>query len=483
MKTTKSNNHSFDIFDNLLEGCQIVNFDWIYVYLNSAVNKQRQKTKKQLLNHSILEVYPGIEKTEYFKTLQNCMINRKPLQLLNDYILPDASRGWFELSIQPVPQGILIFSNDITELVCANEEVKKQVKKLRALREIDLAILGTTDLMVALKTILREINSQLKVDAADVLLLNPHTQTLEYSIGYGFNSNVIKTAKIRIGEYYAGRAALENKSFYVNDLSVTDKDSIDADLIKNEGFILYYVIPLVAKGAINGVFEIYHRSLINPPLGWIDIFEELVGQASMAVDNSILFNKLNRANLDLLLAYNETIEGWSRALDLRDKETEGHSLRVTEMTLNLAHHFDFSETEIANLRYGALLHDIGKMGVSDSILLKPEKLTADEFIKIQKHTTYAYELLFPIKHLRQSIEIPYCHHEKWDGTGYPRGLIGEQIPLSARLFAIVDVWDALRSDRPYRKGWPKEKTVEHISSLSGTHFDPHVVEIFIKANF
>ena len=133
-----------------------------------------------------------------------------------------------------------------------------------------------------------------------------------------------------------------------------------------------------------------------------------------------------------------------------------------------------------NIKYGALLHDIGKMGVSDSILLKPGKLTDDEFKLMQKHTTYAYELLYPIKYLLPSIDIPYCHHEKWDGTGYPRGLKGELIPLPARLFAVVDVWDALKSDRPYRKGWPEDKAIEHISSLSGTHLDPKVVQLFIK---
>jgi PAS domain S-box-containing protein len=189
---------------------------------------------------------------------------------------------------------------------------------------------------------------------------------------------------------------------------------------------------------------------------------------------------LNRANQSLRLAYDQTIEGWSRALDLRDKETEGHSRRVTELTLHLARLAGLSEAELLDVRRGALLHDIGKMGVPDEILLKPDKLTDDEWVQMRKHPEYAYMLLSPIEYLRSATDIPYCHHEKWDGTGYPRGLKGEQIPLAARLFAVADIWDAVRSDRPYRKGWSTEQATEHIRSLAGTHLDPQAVEYFLS---
>jgi len=165
---------------------------------------------------------------------------------------------------------------------------------------------------------------------------------------------------------------------------------------------------------------------------------------------------------------------------LRDKETEGHTQRVTEMTLKLARAAGISEKELVHVRRGALLHDIGKMGVPDQILLKPGKLTDEEWVIMRKHPTFAFELLSPIEYLRPAMDIPFCHHEKWDGSGYPRGLKGEQTPLSARIFAIIDVWDALLTDRPYRQGWPKEKVIEHIRSLSGTHFDPKAVELFLK---
>ena len=192
-----------------------------------------------------------------------------------------------------------------------------------------------------------------------------------------------------------------------------------------------------------------------------------------------------RANIEvahqqLLAAYDATISGWSNALDLRDKETEGHSQRVTDLSEKLARMMNVSETDLVYMRRGALLHDIGKLGIPDSILLKPDQLTSEEWDIMRKHPQYAYDMIRPIEYLHPSLDIPYCHHEKWDGTGYPRGLKGEEIPLAARIFAIMDVWDALTSDRPYRPAWDKEKAMEYIREQSGQHFDPQVLELFNK---
>ncbi len=184
-------------------------------------------------------------------------------------------------------------------------------------------------------------------------------------------------------------------------------------------------------------------------------------------------------NAELTGAYDATIEGWSRALDMRDKETEGHCRRVTDLTLALARAMDLPSTDLVQVRRGALLHDIGKMGIPDAILLKPGPLDDGEWEIMRRHPVYAYEMLSPIEFLRPALAIPYCHHEKWDGTGYPDRLRGEEIPLPARLFAVVDVWDALRSDRPYRPGWPPDRVRAHIAAGAGTHFDPQVVEAFL----
>ena len=191
-------------------------------------------------------------------------------------------------------------------------------------------------------------------------------------------------------------------------------------------------------------------------------------------------HEIRTAHQALEQAYTATIEGWSRALDLRDKETEGHCRRVTEMTLRLADALGLPESQRDALRWGALLHDIGKMGIPDGILLKPGPLTDEEWQVMRLHPEYAFNLLSEVEFLRPALEIPYCHHERWDGTGYPKGLAGEEIPLAARLFALVDVWDALRSDRPYRAAWSVERVRKHIASLAGTHFDPSLVEVFLQ---
>jgi len=361
------------------------------------------------------------------------------------------------------------------------EETVRQLDRLEALHGIDLAISASMDLPVTLNILLKHVTTQLKMDAADVLLFNPHSQMLEYAAGCGFRGRAVERTRFRIGEGQAGLAALEQRMIQHPDFAASGIVFAQAELLAAENVAAYFVVPLIAKGKVKGVLEVFHRAIFHPESDWISFLETLAGQAAIAIESAQLFENLLRSNTDLLNAYDKTIEGWSHALDLRDEETEGHSQRVTAETLKLARASGMTEAELVHVRHGALLHDIGKMGVPDHILLKPGKLTDEEWVAMRKHPQLAYELLSPIAYLRDALDIPYCHHEKWDGTGYPRGLKGEQIPLAARLFAIVDVWDALRSDRPYRQGWPKEKVIKYIKSLSGTHFDPAVVAVFLEA--
>ncbi|MCG8349338.1 MAG: response regulator [Chloroflexales bacterium] len=188
--------------------------------------------------------------------------------------------------------------------------------------------------------------------------------------------------------------------------------------------------------------------------------------------------RIRSLNTELLQAYDATLEGWSKALELRDEETEGHTQRVTEVAVRLARAMGVDEEALVHIRRGALLHDIGKLGIPDNILLKPGPLTDEEWVTMRLHPVYAYEWLKPIDFLHAALDIPYYHHEKWDGSGYPCGLRGEDIPLAARIFAVIDVWDALSNDRPYRKAWPLERVHEHIRSGTGSHFDPQVVTSF-----
>ncbi len=201
--------------------------------------------------------------------------------------------------------------------------------------------------------------------------------------------------------------------------------------------------------------------------------------SSLASAFNNMVSALEHSNRELMDAYDTTLEGWSKALELRDEETEGHTQRVTDLTVRLARRMGLDGDDLVQIKRGALLHDIGKMGIPDGILNKPGPLTEDEWDVMRKHTIYAYQMLAPIAYLKPALAIPCCHHERWDGSGYPLGWRGQDIPLPARIFAVADVWDALSSDRPYRKAWPKERVIEHLESHKGVHFDPAIVDEFI----
>jgi response regulator RpfG family c-di-GMP phosphodiesterase len=359
------------------------------------------------------------------------------------------------------------------------EKSIKQVDRLSSLRTIDLAISGSFDLRLSLNTVLEQMLSQLDVDAASVLLLRPAMNRLEFAVGQGFRTRTITSTSLRLGEGYAGQAALDKKIVHIKDLKGASEQFMPRDFLADEEFVAYFAVPLIAKGEVKGVLEIFNRSPLHVDMDWLDFLDSLSWQTALAVDNALLFEKIQRSNFDLELAYDATIEGWSKALDLRDRETEGHTQRVTEMTVKLAQAMGFPDLELVQIKRGALLHDIGKMGVPDNILLKPDKLTDEEWKIMKTHPQLAYDMLQPIAYLKGALDIPYCHHEKWDGSGYPRGLSKTQIPLQARMFAIVDVWDAVTSDRPYRKGWTTDQALKLIQEQRGKHFDPDVVDVFL----
>lgn len=361
-----------------------------------------------------------------------------------------------------------------------NEQIEQQVRHLLALHEIDIAITANFNLDVTLNIILKHVKDELHVDAASILLVNPLTHALDYRSGMGFKTHNIERSSVKLGEGLAGRAALEYKTASWPDLRLVDEKFSRSSLLTDEEFISYHATPLIIKGQVKGVLEAFNRKSFQIEQDWLDYFETLATQTAIAIENASLLENLQKSNRDLLFAYDATIEGWSNALDLRDKETEGHSQRVTQMALELADKIGMTDIEKADLRRGALLHDIGKMGVPDSILHKPGKLTKDEWGIMRQHPIFAYRMLSPITYLKRALDVCYYHHEKWDGTGYPHGLKSEEIPLSARVFSIVDVFDALTSDRPYRKAWTHEEAYRYIEEQSGKHFDPQIVKIFIN---
>lgn len=368
------------------------------------------------------------------------------------------------------------FVKDISRRKLAEEKTAVQLRRLASLRTIDTAITGSLDLRVVLSVILDQVARHFDADAADILVLN-QAYLLEYAAGRGFRTDV-GTRDLRLGRGVAGNVVRERRIIHIPDVRERE-DCGSASANPDEEFVAYYGAPLMVKGRVAGVLEVHYRCRRSLEPEEVDFLETLAGQTAIAIDNATLFTGLQQLNTELTLAYDSTLEGWSRALDLRDKESEGHSRRVTELTVCLARAMGIRDSELIHIRRGAMLHDIGKMGIPDKILLKPGPLDAGERRIMEQHPVYAFEFLSSTEFLQRALNIPYCHHERWDGAGYPRRLRGEQIPLAARIFAVVDVWDALRSDRPYRTAWSREKSKRHILEGSGTQFDPAVVEAFL----
>jgi len=399
------------------------------------------------------------------------------LRFENRYRCKDGTYRWLLWTTVPADGLLYATARDITERKEMEKRQQQHLARLSALHAIDAAIAGSMDLRLTLEVVLEQVCAQLDVDAAQVLVLDEHTLILECVATRGFRGDAAPNLHLGLGQGHAGRAALERRLVMAPDLARAEVTRVP--LVADERFVAYAAAPLVVKGQVQGVLEVFHRAPLEQDAGWTDFLLTLAGQTAIAIDNAQLYQGLQRSNTELRLAYDATIDGWSRALDLRDKETEGHSQRVTALSLRLAQALGMAGEELVQMRRGALLHDIGKMGVPDAILLKPGPLSEEEWVIMRRHPASAYDLLSPVPYLRPALDIPYCHHEKWDGTGYPRSLQGAQIPLAARIFAVADVYDALSSDRPYRPAWPADQVRAHLASLSGSHFDPAVVDAFL----
>ncbi len=383
------------------------------------------------------------------------------------------------LSDPPV-SGIVFTVRDITERKQVEEGRQRQIELLDVIHAIDVATSSGLDLQITAKVILEQLTSQLGVDAASVLLFNPDTHILKHFSGLGFRNIAIARSQVNIGEDVAGKAALERELIRIPDLRDSEEGSKRAELLADEGFVAYYAMPLVARGELKGVLEILNRSSLSPDPEWLDFLSTVAAQAAVAIDNADLIETLQRQNTGLGFAYDSTLEKVSYALDLREQLTTGHSHRVAEWTLQLGERVGMEGRDLVHVRHGALLHDIGKIRIPESILHKPGPLTEEEWKIMRQHPGYAFELMSEIPYLRAAVNIPHCHHEKWDGSGYPRGLKGREIPLAARVFAVVEAWDLLCSDRPYRKAWAPEEIREHLRSHSGIDFDPDIVEKFLE---
>ena len=456
----------------------------VMVDVNEAFEKSFGYTKQEAIGKTSLElgINPAADVREHVLTMLREHGSAHNVEMILYTKSGEARTHTVNVDLVDIgdEKYILNTTQDITDQKQAESQIQRQLSRMNSLRMIDIAISSSFDLNLMLNIVLQQVHSQLGVDASAVLLFNPHLQQIEYAAGRGFRSNALQSTQLKLGEGYAGRVVLGRKTLHIPDVMEGGGELAFALQSANEAFVDYYGVPLIIKGEIKGVLEIYQRSILHTDHEWLEFLETLAGQAAIAIDNAQLFDRLQRSNIELGLAYEATIEGWSRAMDLRDKETKGQTQRVAELTLKLAQLMNIPASQLTNIRRGALLHDIGKMGIPDTILLKPDQLTEAEWEEMRKHPELAYEMLSAIRYLQPALDIPYCHHEKWDGTGYPRGLKGEEIPMAARIFAVIDVWDAITSDRPYRHAWDKAKALEYIQEQSGKHFDPQVVHAFMK---
>ncbi|MCC6297933.1 MAG: HD domain-containing protein [Anaerolineales bacterium] len=393
---------------------------------------------------------------------------------------------WFDARIALSSESqILLLARDITNHKRTETKLQRQARRLSALRSIDTAIASGLDLKLLLSLLLDRLVELLRVDAASILLLNPETNLLTFFCGAGFYTNLQQNARLKLGEGLAGKVAMERKIINIPDLRLNAMGFSQSPHFVDERFIAYHGLPLVAKGKTLGVLEIFNRTPFVLDVDSLEFISILSGQAAIAIDSAFMFKDLQRSNVELGLAYDMTVDGWSRTLDLHDKVADGHTRRVADLTVQLALMLGMEKDSLVHIRRGSILHDVGKLAIPDEILLKPGPLTEEERTIVQQHPAIAVALLSPIAYLAQALDIPRWHHEKWNGAGYPDGLSGEQIPLPARLFAVIDVFDALTSARPYRNAWSQEDAIRYIESQSGKHFDPRVVLEFtnlMKAN-
>jgi putative nucleotidyltransferase with HDIG domain/PAS domain S-box-containing protein len=374
-------------------------------------------------------------------------------------------------------EGILF---DIAGQENVEVQVQQRIQQIQALRKIDLAITSSFDLRVPLAVLLDQVVEQLRIDATDIYLYEENTDQLLFASQRGFDYPDECPKILPRKDSFASEILVDLNTIHIDDISLSSNHYSLTDLMKKERFVTYFGVPLIVKGRVRGILEVYNREMLSPDRDWVEFLEALGAQAAIAVDNKTMFENLERSNQELAQAYDATLEGWSKTLELRDQDTEGHTRRVSELTIQLARALGMGEDNLVHVRRGALLHDIGKVGIPDSILTKPGPLTDAEWEIMRQHPVYAYELLSPVEFLVEALNIPYCHHEHWNGSGYPRGLKGEEIPLEARIFAVVDVWDALLSERPYRKAWSREKAKAYIIEQAGKQFDPVIVKAFIK---
>lgn len=386
----------------------------------------------------------------------------------------------------PRPGQVATVVADVTEQVLSKKAIEQNLMRLTVLRKIDQAITTHTDMVTMASVVLNHITELPEVDAA-LLFDGHHLPAIRPETSNGGSVRLVGVAGVPLETLdgpalawlrqqadQAVRAKLPTFNVNLDDLcpgTIQLKDEL--------GFSVCAFLPVASKGQMMGVLALLGCLPCVTDPEQQQFFQSLSLQTAIAMDNVAMFRGIIDSHEKLSQAYEATIRGWAGALELRDKETRGHSERVVRLATRLARRLGMGEEDMVHFQRGVLLHDIGKMAIPDSVLLKPGKLTEEEWILMRQHPRYAFDMLKEIEYLRPALDVPFCHHEKWDGTGYPRGLKGEQIPYMARIFSVVDAWDALTSERPYRPAWTYDDARDYLIKQSGKQFDPQVMQVFL----
>lgn len=439
---------------------------------NKAAEKLYGYSAAEMIGRSVSQLLP-IDRQDELSHILNTLSSGHRIEEYETRRM-DRHGRLFEVSLNISPirtsEGKIVGAAAICRDISARKEadrlLRSRLDQLMAMRKIDASIADSCDLSQTLDILAAETLAGTGAESVCVLKKDRQTGLPKMMARGSRDDRELPALRVVIAERLARQ---------IFDMPNPADGATMAG--PNGGFCRAHA--LIAKETVNGAIVVHHGDGSAPSPEQLRFTEALAGQAAIAIESVFLFEDLVQSKENLEAAYDETLEGWARALDLRDHETEGHSRRVTDLSVRLAAQLGLSEGEIQNIRRGALLHDIGKLGIPDSILLKPGGLTEEEWAIMRLHPSFGRDIIAPIGFLASALDIPYCHHEKWDGSGYPQGLKGAAIPLAARIFALADVWDALSFDRPYRKGWEGERVRVYIQSQGGSHFDPELVPVFL----
>ncbi|BAJ63914.1 HD domain-containing phosphohydrolase [Anaerolinea thermophila] len=428
------------------------------------------------VTYSALDVFPDLGLPSY-----NIVLFPTTIRLHeNTYVLATLVEPPIPSSVIEIIESLCKMAGAIIERITSLTQANQRLQYMTSLHLINTSISASLDLNLTLRSLVNQIMGQFQVDAVAVFLVNPTTHMLEYAAGEGFRSIDIARTRMRIGEDQVGKAALTRKTICIYDKNGIAPFFQRAHLFRNEDFIAYYAVPLIAQGEVKGVLETFHRHPFTPSEEWRQFIEALAMETAIAIKNAELLQRIQTSNLELALSYDATLLAWAQVVEWHENQPEGSTLQLAEVAVQFAQSVGINNTDLQHFRQGVILHDIGKLMIPRHVLQKPGPLDETEWEMIRQSPVFAFNLLSKVPLLQAAGMIPYMHHERWDGNGYPLGMRGEEIPFPVRVFTIVNVWDALRSQRPFRKAWHEERIHEFLKENMGKIFDPELVPVFLK---